>query len=68
MLSHFCRLLHVVAAERLKYRWANMISLTTDERERQLGWNSVTQEEHFVESESACTKLSARRSSVRRTR
>jgi amino acid adenylation domain-containing protein len=42
MLSHFCRLLQVVAAEP-EILMGEHDSLTTDERERQLGWNSVTQ-------------------------
>jgi amino acid adenylation domain-containing protein len=41
MLSQFCRLLHVVAAEP-EIPMGEHDSVTADERERQLGWNSVT--------------------------
>ena len=43
MLSHFCRLLQVVAAEPGMLMDEHDL-LVADERERQLGWNSVTQE------------------------
>jgi amino acid adenylation domain-containing protein len=43
MLSHFCRLLQVVAAEP-EILMGEHDSLTTDDSQRQLGWNPVTHE------------------------
>ncbi len=51
MLSHFCRLLDVVAAEP-EIPMGEHDSLTTDQRERQLGWNSIAQE--YISSNSEC--------------